>query len=326
MRRILILKPRLDMPFKKFGLEISNPNLPPIRVWWSKFVDTLKAHHERMGDKVVLIEAQRWMFDVSLVDRYSPDVAYIPHVEKHNFEGGDNCMYYMQTVVPWMFTIDHQGWAGGGSFVGEDFDTDQYADRDIFNQFKERMKRGESKFEQPNDNTFNCAEPFIFCPLQIPHDETIKWHSRVKCDELVESLCAWSDKYDKAVVFKGHPVNPGSMEPLKKIASGRKKVIWVDNANIHHIMSQENLEAVYVINSGTGIEAMTHEVPVVRFGNAEYNDAVIRGRVTDLHETYNKIQKIDKKIMVDLYAKFYSWYFGKICYNASDIGTFMKLK
>ena len=115
------------MPFKKFGLEISNPNLPPIRVWWSKFVDTLKVHHERMGDKVVLIEAQRWMFDVSLVDRYSPDVAYIPHVEKHNFEGGDNCMYYMQTVVPWMFTIDPQGWAGGGSFVGEDFDTDQLA-------------------------------------------------------------------------------------------------------------------------------------------------------------------------------------------------------
>ena len=322
--KVLILKPRLDLPFKKFGLEIANKNLPDIRTHWGKFVDTLYAHHKQKGDDVVLVEAQRFQFHKSLVEAYKPDIAYIPHVEKHNFDGGDECRYYMQTVVPWLFTIDKQGWAGGGSFVGEDYNTVADDNGATFAKFQERMKRGESKYEQPNNDSFFCGEEFIFCPLQIPHDETIKWHSVVKMDELVEKLCHWSTTNNHAVVFKSHPMNPKSMEPLKAITKDHRKVMWIDHANIHNVIPKA--KAVYVINSGTGMESMCHEVPVVRFGDAEYNDAVIKGNINDLNETYKKVCHIDADKMVDKYKKFYNWFVNKICYDANKIETFMKLK
>lgn len=323
MTKVLILKPRLDLPFKNFGLEIANKNLPEIREWWALFVDTLHRYHKERGDKVVLVEAQRYQFNKSLVEKYQPDVAYIPHVEKHNFGGGPECRYYMQTVVPWMFTIDGLGWAGGGSFIGEDFDSEPDDNGQTFANFQDRVKLGHSKYEQPNDDSFFCGEEFIFCPLQIPHDETIKWHSNVKMPDLVEALCKWSTENDHAVVFKSHPMNPESMKPLKDITKGHRKVMWIDHANIHNVIPKA--KAVYVINSGTGMESMCHEVPVVRFGDAEYNDAVILGDINNLNETYKKIVAVDKKIMVEKYAKFYNWFINKICYDANKIETFEKL-
>jgi len=323
MSKVLILKPRLDLPFKKFGLEIKSKHQPDIRKHWHTFADTLKQHHQQKGDTVVTVEAPRWSFHNTLVDEYDADISYIPHVERHNFQGNDSCRYYMQTVVPWLFTIDKLGWGGGASFVGQDYDA-QDDNGETFKTFQDRAKRGESKFEQPNVDSFTCGEDFIFCPLQIPHDETIKWHSKIEMIDLVEALCDWSDKTGHAVVFKGHPVNLQSMEPMRKVASGRDKVMWIDKANIHNIIPKA--KAVYIINSGTGMESMCHEVPVVRFGDAEYNDAVITGNIRDLNTTLKKVENIDKKIMVEKYKKFYNWFVNRICYNVNDISTFMKLR
>ena len=319
--KVLILKPRLDLPFKKFGLEISNRNLPDIRKHWEKFVEVLHAHHVMKGDDVVIVHAPRWSHHHTLVEKYNPDRAYIPHVERHNFKGDERCMYYMQTVIPWLFTIDPVGWGGGASFVGQDYDA--LEDNGItFARFQRRTKEGGSKFEQPNDHTFQCGEDFVFCPLQIPHDETIKWHSKVKVEELAEKLCHWSETSGVPVVFKSHPVNPSSQEHIRKMVSGR--AIWIEKANIHHVMKQA--KAVYVVNSGTGMEAMTHEVPVVRFGDAEYNDAVIAGNINDLNATYKKVCQIDAEQMVEKYKKFYNWFVNRICYDVTNRATFMKLK
>lgn len=323
MRKVLILKPRLDLPFKRFGLEIGGRPLVPIRQYWENFVNTLEQHHKRKGDKVVVVSAPRWQFHHSLVEEYKPDVAYIPHVEKHNFEGGDNCLYYMQTVFPWLFTIDHQGWGGGASFVGGPFDAPD-DNGETFEWFRKRMERGESKFEQPekSHNTFSMGqEQYILCPIQIPHDETLKWHSKVQMAELVEKLCHWSQTSGIPVVFKEHPINPESMKSLKVLANDR--CVWLDNTNLHALM--EDAKAVYVINSGTGMEAMTHGKPVVRFGDAEYNDAVIKGNINDLDETYRLVTEINQEEMLNTYRKFFNWFVNKVCYNCDDITTFFKL-
>jgi len=322
-RKVLLLKPRLDLPFKKFGLELPNTSLPEIRTHWAMWMEMLEKHHREKGDKVVVVEAQRFQFHNSLVDQYDPDIAYIPHVEKHNFGGDDRCRYFMQTVVPWLFTVDDKGWGGGGSFVGESYDTEPDDNGQTFANFQDRVKLGHSKYEQPNDDSFFCGEEFIFCPLQIPHDETILWHSKVKMEEVVQNLCEWSDDTGHVVVFKSHPMNQKSMEDMRRIATGRDKVMWIDHANIHNIIPKA--KAVYVINSGTGMESMCHEVPVVRFGDAEYNDAVIKGDIYDLDETLEKVENIDKKIMVDNYAKFYNWFVNKICYNYHHMEDFEKL-
>jgi hypothetical protein len=254
------------------------------------WMEMLEKHHREKGDKVVVVESQRFQFHNSLVNAYDPDIAYIPHVEKHNFGGDDRCRYFMQTVVPWLFTVDGKGWGGGGSFVGESYDTEPDDNGQTFANFQDRVKLG---------------------------------HSNVKMEELVESLCKWSDETNHVVVFKSHPMNPKSMEDMRRIATGRKKVMWVDHANIHNIIPKA--KAVYVINSGTGMESMCHEVPVVRFGDAEYNDAVIKGDVNNLDDTLQKVENINKKVMVENYAKFYNWFVNKICYNYHHLEDFEKL-
>jgi|SRR5210317_71509 len=322
--KVLILKPRLDLPFKKFGLEKSNKTLPEIREPWAKFVDTLKRYHEMKLDKVVVVEAPRWQHHKSLVEEYAPDRAYIPHVEKHNFEGGPECMYYMQTVFPRLFTIDPLGWAGGAQYVKGSYDDIPYDDGATFQFYKERALRGESKFPQPKNSKFELDEPFVFCPLQLPHDETIKWHSPISVEHLVDRLCEWSRISGIKVVFKGHPINQASMEPLRKIIGHR--AMYVTDVSIHEIIPKA--KAVCIVNSGTGIESMLHEVPIIRFGYADYNNAVIRGHLDSmdfLNKAFNEAFNQDHDEMVLTYKKFYNWFVNGICFDSGKMGTFNKL-
>ena len=75
-------------------------------------------------------------------------------------------------------------------------------------------------------------------------------------------------------------------------------------------------KACYVINSGTGLEAMLHEIPVVRFGDAEYNSAVIQGDINDLTKTWEHVNMVHKPGMILKYAKFYSNFVNNICYDS----------
>jgi len=323
--KVLILKPRLDLPFKKLGLGVTNTNLPDIRKPWEEFVNNLKRHHVQNGDKVIVVEAPRWQFNKSLIEAYNPDRAYVPHVEEHNFEGGPKCFYYMQTVIPWLFTVDGQGWAGGGSYLkNANYDDIEYDDGKTFDFYQNRAKSGDSKFDQPKNTSFDLDEPFVFCPLQLPHDETIKWHSPVSVEHFVDRMCEWSYRSGIKVVFKGHPINKASMEPIKRIIKHR--AIYVEDVSIHEIMPKAS--AVYVINSGTGMEAMLHEVPVVRFGYADYNNAVVRGHLDNMEfmdKAYKEATTQDREDMIYTYKKFYNWFVNKICVTAHDIATYKKV-
>lgn len=318
--KVLILSPRLDIPFKKAGLQQGSSGISTLRTHWQNFVLNLEAYHHQKGDQVVTLTAPRWTFNFSLVQQYNPDRAYVPHVEQHNFGGDSRCRYYMQTVFPWLFTIDPIGWGGGASFVNEDFVATEDHGK-TFAKFQARMSRGDSKFEQPSDTKFEMTERFIFCPLQIPHDETLRWHSNVQVADLADQLCDWSQRSKVPVVFKSHPANPSSLHPIKELVGDR--AVWLDEANIHNIMKQAY--AVYVINSGTGLEAMTHEVPVVSFGRAEYGNAVIKGNIEDLEKTFESVCLIDRKEMVIKYKQFYNWFINEVCYDSTNLKDFLRL-
>ena len=78
MKKVLILKPRLDLPFKRFGLEKPVTNRDPIRVHWQNFVDKLVEYHKMKHDKVVVIEEQRWKFQNSMAQkRFTSKIFFI---------------------------------------------------------------------------------------------------------------------------------------------------------------------------------------------------------------------------------------------------------
>ena len=314
--RNVLLKPRLDIPFKKFGLERRNEApLPEIRTWWEKFAQGAawgtSFQSEGSIDDDFLIEMPRWTFNDTIED-YFPNADFlVPHVERHNWGGGDNTKFYMQTVFPWLFTIDPQGWGGGASFV-EKFDPNDDRAPDAFQNMQQWARSGESKFPQPRGTNFEANFEFIFVPLQLPHDETILYHSDVSCLEFVESLCKWchADSSRPVAVFKGHPVNLGAMTPLMKIIAQYNNVMYVTDHSINDLIPKAS--AVYVINSGVGQEAMLHDKPVVSFGRSEYQGAVINAKLDDLNGAWDSVLNIDRKEMKRIYRNWYDWYLYEV--------------
>ena len=299
----VILKPRLDLPFKKFGLEVANKQLPEIRTHWNNVVT------EFIQGVTLIVEMPRWTFNNTIQNYFSDDcVMYAPHVEKHNFKGNDNTLYYMQTVFPWLFTVDPIGWAGGAEYVETFKPNEMEVDTKAFDKLAKYVKDGGSKFAQPPAINLDMPKPFIFVPLQLPHDETIQWHSDVTVPEFVEKLCKWADSSEDKpmILFKGHPVNPESMEPLFQIISNYKNVAYVTEMPISEGITKA--EATYIINSGTGQEAMLHDASVVAFGRCDYQGAVIPGKINDLDFTYDAVKHDDKEARKSLYRKWYKWY------------------
>lgn len=305
----ITLSPRLDLPFKLFGLEISNPNIPEIREHWDNFSTKV--------DSDLDIKLPRWMFNQTIEDMI-PEKAklLIPHVEKWSWHSDrEENRYYMQTVFPWLFTIDPTGWGGGGDFVRTFNPNDMYTE-DAFNELRQYMRDGGTKFAQPKSKEFDMQSPFIFVPLQIPHDDVIRFHSNVSVPDFVKLLCEWAEESEDRpmIVFKGHPVNPGSMTECKGIIEEYKRSLYLTDVNIHDAIPKA--EAVFVINSGTGQEAMLHDVPVVCFGRCEYQDAVIRAdQAEGLDSLWDTVQNDDKVARAHLYRKWYHWYVNKVTFN-----------
>lgn len=302
----VVLKPRLDTSFKKNGLFVRGEMTHEIRKHWEAFADKIK---EQEPKRTLVVESPRWMFNNTIQKLFQIDTKfYVPHVEQHNFGGNRNTLYYMQTVFPWRFTVDPLGWGGGAKFL-ETFDPSAPYDDKFFNQLREYAEKGGSKFAQPKA-ALQVEGDYIFVPLQLPHDETIKWHSSISCEEFVSALCAWAKNAPNApkIVFKGHPANISSMQPLKDIidAAASDKCIYTTDVNLHTMI--KNSSAVYVINSGTGQEAMLHDKPVVAFGRCEYEGAVVKGSIQKLEETWAEVQSQNPEDRAAMYRRWYDWY------------------
>ena len=71
---------------------------------------------------------------------------------------------------------------------------------------------------------------------------------------------------------------------------------------------------------------MLHDVPIVRFGLADYNMAVIEGDIKDLERTWQKVLNLERRTMKENYRTFYNWFINRICYDSRNIGSFLKLR
>lgn len=314
----VILSPRLDIPFKRFGVSIKNSVNEPIREHWKAFSDL-------MCQKGFLkVEAPRWMFNESIEQYFDGCDILVPHVERHNWGGGENTKFYMQTVFPWLFTVDPKGWAGGAQYI-DTFDSNAEYSEDAFAEMQKYIKSG-SKFQHLQSNTTDWGTIdkgyYIIVPLQLPHDETIKYHSDFSVEEFVTRICQWvADNEDAPeVVFKGHPVNLKSMEPLKQIidkfrSDGNQRIkdslTYIDKGNFHELVKESI--GMFVLNGGSGQEAMLMQKPVVSFGHCDYAPAVINGDIENVDDAYQQMIFDDEDERLAMYKRWYDWYVNKIC-------------
>ena len=303
----VILKPRLDIQFKK-GIVKSYGMQEPIRKYWQKFAEKYQSN----GYHVV--ESPRWMFNKELEKLFtSAKQILVPHVEQHNYQGDYRTHYYMQTVFPWLFTVDPLGWAGGASYIGSFDPTAEYTD-DAYYMMKEKLGEGKFGHLQSKKTPWHLIEKdnYIVVPLQLPHDETIKYHSDFSVEHFVTQLCHMANTWDgPQIVFKGHPVNFSAMSPLKDIVEGGfNNVLYVADANFNELVS--NAQAMFVLNGGSGQEAMLHGIPVVCFGGCDYAPAVIQGDIDDPEKAFETMMYDDHVERIEMYKRWYDWYVNKV--------------
>jgi hypothetical protein len=311
----VILKPRLDIPFKKFGCEVANKGtLPAIRQHWQNFIDKIK------GPNTLIVESPRWTFNVSIQKYFGKKPMLVPHVERQSWGGHENTKYYMQTVFPWLFTVDPEGWAGGAKYL-QGYNNQRGYTGDAFESMQSYIAKG-SKFQelQAEDVDWSKIEKdnYIIVPLQLPHDDTIRWHSDFSVEHFVKKICEWAKVEAPAdcpqIVFKGHPVNLGSMKPLKDIieqwTDDTDAIVYVERGNFQELVRES--QGMFVLNGGSGQEAMLLEKPVVAFGRCDYAPAVLQGDIEDVDGAYQAMVFDNMDNRLEEYKRWFDWYLNAV--------------
>jgi hypothetical protein len=315
--RCLILKPRFDLPFKQTGGLVMPGALPPLRAHWTRFVEWANLAALQGGYQTKVLHLPMWQFTAELVDALKADVVLVPHKERHQFNPKTPALYYMQTPVPYLFTLDERGWGAGCKDYP--FNIEGVGSGKAWRDLQARADRNESKFDQPPRRSREelVAEglipdvPFLFFPCQIPHDETIRFHSTVEEAEAIEGMAGWAREHGVPVVFKPHPVNLPSMEPLKAIAPPEDGLIYWSDASVHDLIAHS--KAVFTINSGVGLEALIAGRPVAVFGMAEYDSAAVRVASTALHHIQDAYDKLETPQNL---SRFFDWFVNEHTFSA----------
>ncbi len=332
--RVALFLPRLDLPWKSQPTSGQVPQIGgdtlALRLHWKQFTALLANALERIGIAVDVIELPAWQLDAGYVDACGVDLALIPHRCKLDFKAGNTpVMFYMQEFFRWIFVLDRDGWGAAASAYPLQPDTmPEPTEAGAFARYRQRLLHGElgSKFAQPA--RLRRAEliasgqipdaPYLFFPLQIPHDQVIRYFAPCSEQEVVENLAEWCHERGLALVFKPHPANLKSMEPFKALAA-QHGAFWSD-AHIHDLIAHAT--AVYTINSGVGFEALLHLKPVVTFGRVEYDCVSFQADAHTLDAAWDWVQAGTPETLVPRYGRFVDWFLAQyaIDLSASDGG------
>lgn len=311
--KILYLSPRLDVPFKNFG-PVSNIKGPisSLRQNWVKFQDGLIQYCNLKRYFLNIEEKPLWQFnELDYIDT-NYDLIIVPHKEFHNFKvEGKKCLYLMQAPFPEYFSLDINGWAGNLSYLDNLSDIMIRYDsmKMVWDNLRSRVLSNISKFQQPLKGI--DQEDFVLFICQLPHDETIKYHSNISVEDALSKTIEYSLILSKQLVVKGHPANPQSMENLK-IMTNNSKNIWVDDVSIHSCIKKSS--HCVTVNSGAGLEVIMHKKPIFTFGNSEYDSVAYKSSLFDYLSN-------DIDVDEDLYQKFIYRYISELI-DPHDLNTY----
>lgn len=324
--RCVIFFPDLSLPFKKpnkfeprlyenFKLK----NSYELREYWKKFLDLIKATLDSLGVSYEVIIVPKWQIDKYLCFAAKSPNVYVPH---HSSMSLGFCrpgmMFYMQVFFPWFFTIDKSGWGANASYYPVMLPNEA----DDLIDFSKVFPGKASKFDQPAELSraelirlgYIPEEKYIFFPLQVPDDESIRFGSDVDLVTVVEKLLQWSERLKIEIVFKPHPVNFQKMQELKNFFCDRVK-FWSD-CNIHDLIA--NSSAVYLINSGVGFEALQYPLPIVTFGRVDYDSVTIRGDVDNLDRIWSDVSRFSIKDEMVRRRRFLNEFYKKYLIDLRD--------
>jgi hypothetical protein len=149
------------------------------------------------------------------------------------------------------------------------------------------------------------AVPSVFFPMQIPHDQSIKYFSDYSIDEVLEALVAWAERAGVVLNIKPHPANLALTSAYQTRFPEGTWVRW-RSEGIHDLIAE--VDAVFTINSGVGMEAMLHCKPVITFGRAEYDCVTIRATPNDIGAAWDACRRDFAADREQRYRTFFDWF------------------
>lgn len=288
-RRILLAKPRLDCSFKQGPVpDVIGPPLNPILREFGRFLEQIQSFHEARGDTVVVDEQPLWRFELSELQARAVafDRVYFPHKLRRQFPIGTNAWFYKNAPLAGFMTVDPSGWGASLSFLPPPVSPSEVADQG-YAVLRERIARNESLFAQPALKGPPVPGAYDLFLCQLPHDETIRFHSDVGVSEALAAVLAHCRAAGRRLVVKGHPANRKSMEPLRAMTAAYPGAAWVDDVSIHACIA--GAACVFTVNSGSGMEVLLHDRPLIRFGRAEYDAVVDKAAIDDVASARGRI-------------------------------------
>jgi hypothetical protein len=147
--------------------------------------------------------------------------------------------------------------------------------------------------------------PSVFFPMQIPHDQSIRYFSDFEFDAVLEAVVQWAQQVGVVVKLKAHPAN---MPLMKKYLDRYPESTWVRwrDENIHDLIAES--DAVFTVNSGVGFEALLHSKPVVTFGRAEYDCVTVHATPQDVNAAWVRCRESYQAEREKRYRDFFDWF------------------
>lgn len=199
----------------------------------------------------------------------------VPFFSYHTISGHPLGLHIKETDRPSRFSFDNRGYAGWSGFSRQkisDLDlsqVDQGVAESFFRKEQAFIIAGNiSKYTQAVlQNEEPLPERYVFVGLQLIGD-AVQELAHATPFAMVDEVMATCEKLGLQVVVKRHPMcnSPQIASYLRELVEAGR--ITLAKGSIHHIIRKA--EAVCVVNSGVGAEALLHEKPVYVFGRSDY--------------------------------------------------------
>ena len=306
-----VLIPKIDDGFKEGTSNKLKSMLKrrkdPVRLYWHYMGKLIAYMLRSQGKAVDVIVRPNWHYDTAFISGLPYETIYVPHKNAHQIKD-KRCCFYMQEIYPPFFTVDKKGWAASSSYYGsKEWDTSY--DQDKIDTFIAKTKAEKYTKHQQSISNAAIRDYDVFFPLQLPHDETIKYHSRFAFEDIIAYAVKWACENNVRMLIKKHPYDI-SAEYLSNLGvpNAEQYVQVVEEGNVHDYM--RNAKVVFTANSGVGFEALLYNKPVINFADAIYDVVTFKADIEkdDLSSVYETALHADFKALEERYKRFMSWY------------------
>ena len=253
---------------------LTKPNWPKNQTDSVKFWDTLNdccSAHD-----VNIMPVQYGVNGTHAFHRYysKNQKLYDLFIAHHPTSNGPKTIDYKQAYYSNLFYFDNNGYSGYSDLADTDFIDTKVSAKKVAKFCSDYVYPlcTETKYGYKNTHPLEAKVPdkFILVALQVEGDTVMKLKHR-SSKYMIEAAVQTGRFMNLPVVVKFHPMarNNKELHALIQRTKSGGFPIYESQGDIRQLIVRA--EAVFVINSGVGFEALLHHKPVFTFGACDYN-------------------------------------------------------